>query len=97
MDLDIKIYSLSTNATQIEIIIKNYNSMFCKQPSATLPLYIIIYHYTPRQFLILINDSDLRETDLHETSKRKTLTEQTVVVREVPCFLFAIKGNSINQ
>ena len=31
----------------------------------------------PIQFSILINDNDLRETDLHETSKRTALVEQT--------------------
>ena len=41
MDLDIKIYTLSTNETQIEIIIKNYNGVFWKQPSATLPLRVV--------------------------------------------------------
>ena len=41
------------------------------------------YYATPRrQFSILINNSDLRETDLHQTSKRTTLIEQTLVFSE---------------
>ena len=34
----------------------------------------------PKQFPILINDSDSRESDLHENLKRKALIEQTLVV-----------------
>ena len=34
-----------------------------------------------RQFSILINDSDLREIDLIETSKRVIPTEKTLLVR----------------
>ena len=41
------------------------------------------YYATPRrQFSNLINNSDLRETDLHETSKRATFIEQTLVFSE---------------
>ena len=36
VDPDITIYSMSTN--EIEIVIKTYNGIFCKRPSATLPL-----------------------------------------------------------
>ena len=40
----------------------------------------LLKHTAPRQFSIFINDSDLRGTDLHETSKRTALIEQTLVV-----------------
>ena len=42
---------------------------------------------SPRQFLILINDSDLREIDLHETSKAATLREQTFVLHGTNCLM----------
>ena len=38
VNLDIKIYALSTNETPNRDN-KNYNCVFCKQLSATLPLY----------------------------------------------------------
>ena len=41
----------------------------------------------PRQFSILVNDSDLGEIDLNETSKRTTLIVQTFVVRGTPSLL----------
>ena len=42
----------------------------------------------PKQFSILINDSDLRETDLHENSKGTAPIEQALVVRGTPsCYL----------
>ena len=42
----------------------------------------------PRQFSILINGGGLRENDLHETSTRTTLIEQTLTVRGTPCISF---------
>ena len=42
----------------------------------------------PRQFSILINDSDLRKIDFHKTSKRTTLIEQALLVRRTPCLIF---------
>ena len=47
---------------------------------------LVIKQTPARQFSILINDSDLREIDLHETSKRTDLTEQTLAVHGTPCF-----------
>ena len=45
-----------------------------------------VFKQTPRrQFSILIDDSDLREIDFHETSKRAAPKEQTIVVRLTPC------------
>ena len=38
----------------------------------------------PQQFSILINESGLREIDLHETSERTALIEQTLAVRGTP-------------
>ena len=35
----------------------------------------------PTQFSILINDSNLRENELHETSKRTAFMKQKLVVR----------------
>ena len=47
-----------------------------------------IKQIAPWQFSILINDSDLRETDLHEISKITVPTKQTLVVRRTPCFIW---------
>ena len=38
-------------------------------------------------FRFLINESDLREIDLHETSKRTAFIEQTLVVQGTPFYL----------
>ena len=39
------------------------------------------------QFSILINDSDLQEIDLRETSKVTATREQTLVVHENFCYI----------
>ena len=39
----------------------------------------------PRQFSILINDSNLWENDFHQTLKRAAVLEQTLVVRGTSC------------
>ena len=47
---------------------------------------LVITQTPARQFSILINDSDLREIDLHETSKGTAPTQQKLVVRGTNCF-----------
>ena len=51
-------------------------------------MLLVLDRNSRRQFPIRINDSDLREIDLHETSNRAALIEQTLVVRETPCYIF---------
>ena len=40
---------------------------------------------SPKQYSILINYNDLRETDLLKISRRVALIGQTVIVHRVPC------------
>ena len=55
-------------------------------------ILLTLYWQTPTtQVLILIYDSDLREIDLHETLKRATLIEQTLLFVGSPCSFFLFK------
>ena len=59
------------------LLLLNKNSRYYKRCIKQTP---------PRQFSILVNKNDLRETDLPETSKKAALIEQTLVVRRTPWF-----------
>ena len=47
-------------------------------------LFLVLDKNSRRQFSISINDSDLQEINLYETSKRAPYIEQTLVVHETP-------------
>ena len=49
----------------------------------------------PGQFSILINDSDLREFDLHATLKKTALKGQKLVVRATLCYLTKNKDSKL--
>ena len=48
----------------------------------------IIKQNPPRQYSILINDSNLREIDQHKSSKRTAFMNQKLVVRETLRFFY---------
>ena len=49
----------------------------------------------PGQFSILINDSDLREFDLHATLKKTALKGQKLIVRATLCYLTKNKDSKL--